>query len=75
MAASNYPSLTLIWQMIAFVNVSIEAMRCATCDMFVDTYGVAVAYPFVKLLYGARVVSYTHYPMISSDMLDQINSS
>jgi len=38
-------------------------------DVFIDTIGVAFAYPLVKLLFGVKVVSYTHYPTISSDMM------
>jgi alpha-1,2-mannosyltransferase len=44
------------------------------CDVFVDTIGVAIAYAAVKILFGCRIASYTHYPMISTDMLNQIGA-
>lgn len=69
MAASNYPFLTLLRQAIAFNSVAIEAMNTLPCDIFVDTVGVGFAYPLVKVLFNPRVISYTHYPTISSDML------
>jgi len=46
-------------------------MNAYPCDVFVDTVGVGFAYPLVKMLFGVKVVSYTHYPTISHDMLEQ----
>lgn len=73
MEALNYPSFTLLWQMLAYNEVCVEALTLRPCDVFVDTVGVGFAYPLVKLLFGCQVVSYTHYPTISSDMLKQID--
>ncbi len=42
-------------------------------DVFIDTIGVGFAYPLARLLFGVKVVSYTHYPTISSDMMKQID--
>ena len=39
------------------------------CDIFVDTMGVGFGYPFIKILFGAKIYSYTHYPIVSNDML------
>ena len=75
MHAHNYPSWTLLWQMIAYLRVTAEALSKVPCDLFVDTIGVGFAYPLVKLLFGCKVVSYTHYPTISSDMLKQIDTN
>ena len=74
MLAANYPSWTLFWQLIAYNSVCAESLRAAPCDMFIDTIGVGFAYPLVKLFFGCKVISYTHYPTISSDMLKQINT-
>ena len=73
MSSENYPSWTLFWQALAYNWVCIEALQMAPCDVFIDTIGVGFAYPLVKLLFGCRIVSYTHYPTISSDMVSQIN--
>jgi hypothetical protein len=32
--------------------------------------GVGAAYPLVRAVFGTRVLSYTHYPTISSDMVN-----
>jgi alpha-1,2-mannosyltransferase len=74
MHAANYPSFTLLWQMFAYTMVTNEAMQTYPCDVFIDTLGVACAYAWVKLVYGVKIVSYTHYPMISTDMLRQIGA-
>jgi len=46
-------------------------MSVFPCDVFIDTVGVGFAYPIVKILFGVKVASYTHYPAISYDMLKQ----
>lgn len=36
--------------------------------------GVGFGYPFVQLLFGIRVYSYTHYPIVSEDMIKTVAS-
>ena len=74
MNGSNYPRLTLLRQIIAYQIVVFQTLRRCSCDIFIDTVGVGFAYPLVRLLFGVKVISYTHYPTISSDMLKQIDS-
>lgn len=76
MQSEKYPSWTLFWQAIAYNRVCFEALFSsgAPCDIFIDTIGVGFAYPLVKLLFGCRIISYTHYPTISSDMVNQIDT-
>ena len=68
MLAEKYPSWTLFWQAIAYNKVCAEALRNTPCDIFIDTIGVGFAYPLVWTLFGCQILSYTHYPTISSDM-------
>ncbi len=65
----------MIMQLLAFQRTCFEAMTLFPCDIFVDTVGVGFAYPLVKLLFGVKVVSYTHYPTISNDMLKQADTA
>jgi alpha-1,2-mannosyltransferase len=44
----------------------------APCDVFIDTMGVGFAYPFLKWFFGVPIYSYTHYPIVSSDMLKDV---
>lgn len=68
----NYPTFTLIWQALASVRVCIHALNLMPCDIFVDTMGVGYAYPFIRVLFGCQIYSYTHYPIVSSDMLKTV---
>ena len=40
-------------------------------QVFVDTTGWAFTYPLARLA-GCKVVSYTHYPMVSANMLQRV---
>ena len=46
-----------------------EAVSKWPADLVIDTIGVGFSYPLVKLIFGLPIVSYTHYPTISTDML------
>jgi len=70
----NYPSFTMIWQALAFMKVCVLSVSMSPCDIFVDTMGVGFSYPLIKLLFGTKVYSYTHYPFISRDMLATVQS-
>ncbi|KAJ2726329.1 asparagine-linked glycosylation protein [Coemansia sp. Benny D115] len=65
----RYQRMTLLLQSLASVALAAEAVNKFCPDVFVDTIGYAFTYPLIRLL-TARipVVSYTHYPTISSDM-------
>ena len=65
----NYPTFTLVWQAIAFIRVSIHSVITQPCDVFVDSMGVGFAYPFVSIFFGVKIYSYTHYPIVSTDMV------
>ena len=70
----NYPSFTMLWQALASVTVVFEALILCPCDVFIDTMGIGYAYPFVKLFFGPKLYSYTHYPLISNDMMNDVTS-
>ena len=65
----HYPRLTMLMQMLAYQVTCFEAMTSFPCDVFIDTVGVGFAYPLVKILFEAKVASYTHYPTINQDVL------
>lgn len=62
----------MLFQSLASVLVAIDGLRQFVPDIFFDTTGLAFTYPAVKLLTGATVLSYTHYPTISTDMLQRV---
>lgn len=59
----------MFFQILGYHKTCFEALTTHPCDIFVDTVGVGFAYAMVKLVFGVKVVSYTHYPTISYDML------
>ncbi|KAJ2663033.1 asparagine-linked glycosylation protein [Coemansia sp. RSA 1200] len=71
----KFRRLTLLMQSVGSVWLACQAVHRFCPDVFVDTVGFAFTYPLLRLL-TARipVVSYTHYPTISSDMRRAVSS-
>lgn len=70
--AHHYPHFTMLFQSLASMALALEGLSQFVPDLFVDTTGLAFTYPVVKLFSSARVLSYTHYPAISCDMLRRV---
>ena len=73
---SKYPRLTLVLQtvvggLLMFYEVAL-ANNC--CGTIVDTVGVPFLYPLLRIFCGTTIVTYTHYPSISSDMIGRVES-
>jgi len=62
----------MIGQSIGSAVVALECLFRLTPDIFCDTTGAAFAYPLVRLLTGASIVAYVHYPTISTDMINRV---
>ncbi|KAJ1932692.1 asparagine-linked glycosylation protein, partial [Linderina pennispora] len=72
---NKYPRLTLLLQSIGSVVLASEALNKFMPDIFIETVGYAFTYPLVRLVTAKiPVVSYTHYPSISSDMQTMVSS-
>jgi len=67
-----YPVATMICQCLASIVVGLECLARLAPDLYVDTTGAAFTYPLFRVLGGANVVCYVHYPIISSDMLARV---
>lgn len=72
MEADIYPCCTLLAQCMGSVWLGYEALKLLQPDIFIDTMGYAFTYPLFKYVGRCKVVSYTHYPTISNDMIKQI---
>ena len=70
--AKWYPIATMLFQSLASVVVGLECVIRLTPDIYCDTMGAAFTYPLTKILSGCIVATYTHYPIISSDMLHRV---
>lgn len=69
-----YPMMTMLGQSLGGALVAAEAMLRKRCRVVVDTMGCPFAYPVARLVFGSKVACYTHYPTISSDMLDMVEN-
>ena len=67
--------MTMVWQALAYIRVVFSVVSEAPCDFFIDTMGVGFSYPFLKVFYGMKVYSYTHYPFISRDMINTVKEN
>ncbi|SCU91000.1 LAMI_0E04368g1_1 [Lachancea mirantina] len=73
--AKTWPRLTLLGQAFGSVVLALEALYRLCPDVWCDTMGYPFAYPFVHWCAHIPVVTYTHYPIISSDMLQKLRLS
>ncbi|KAK9683466.1 hypothetical protein RND81_10G143000 [Saponaria officinalis] len=69
----TYPRFTMIGQSLGSVYLSWEALCKFTPLYYFDTSGYAFSYPLARI-FGCKVISYTHYPTISSDMVSRVHS-
>jgi alpha-1,2-mannosyltransferase len=72
--ASMYPYFTMLGQSIGSVILGIEALLNTQPDIFIDTMGYAFTLPLFKYVCGSKIGCYVHYPTISTDMLDAVQS-
>ncbi|PIA49906.1 hypothetical protein AQUCO_01300559v1 [Aquilegia coerulea] len=68
---STYPRFTMIGQSLGSVYLSWEALSKFTPQFYFDTSGYAFTYPLARM-FGCKVICYTHYPTISSDMVSRV---
>jgi glycosyltransferase involved in cell wall biosynthesis len=72
--AQSYPRLTLLLQGLGSLVTGVEALNAVQPHIFIDTNGYPFMYPLFKYLCGATVMTYTHYPVISANMLNRVSS-
>ncbi|KAJ1922177.1 asparagine-linked glycosylation protein [Mycoemilia scoparia] len=71
----KYPYLTILLQSIGSIILVTEALIKCLPDIFVDTLGYGFTYPYIYYLsHMTPIVSYTHYPLISSDMIKNVQA-
>ncbi|XP_078436209.1 UDP-Glycosyltransferase superfamily protein [Wolffia australiana] len=67
----TYPRFTMIGQSLGSVYLAWEALSTLAPQFYFDTSGYAFTYPVAKL-FGCKVMCYTHYPTISTDMISRV---
>jgi alpha-1,2-mannosyltransferase len=66
---SSYKFLSMIFQALGSVILTVMAFQQLTPDVFIDTIGVPFTYSFVYGFLDIPISSYIHYPAVSRDML------
>ena len=72
--ATNYPRFTMLFQSVASLRVAYSALLKRKPHIWFDSTGFAFTYPLAGLVFGCKVMTYTHYPTISTDMLQLVYS-
>ncbi|KAG9242356.1 glycosyltransferase family 4 protein [Calycina marina] len=73
--ASSWPRFTLLGQSFGSLVLAWDAFSLLAPDIFVDTMGYAFSLAFCKLLFPEIPLgAYVHYPTISTDMVESLNS-
>jgi len=68
-----YPRLTMFRQNIGSLYAAFEVLSdWGTPHVLIDTNGQPFIYPVFRLLAQCQVITYTHYPTISSNMLSRV---
>ncbi|KAJ4269575.1 asparagine-linked glycosylation protein [Fusarium torreyae] len=72
---STWPHFTLIGQSLGSVILAWDAFSLLVPDVFIDTMGYAFALGLCKFLFPkVPTGAYVHYPTISTDMLESLDS-
>ncbi|KAI3992850.1 hypothetical protein MKX01_028149 [Papaver californicum] len=67
----TYPRFTMVGQSFGSVYLCWEALCKHAPLVYIDTSGYAFTYPLARV-FGCKVLCYTHYPTISSDMVSRV---
>lgn len=73
--SKTWPRFTLLGQAIGSILLTIEALLMCPPDIWCDTMGYPFGYPVVYYAARIPIVTYTHYPVISSDMLRKLRNA
>ena len=74
--ASTYPHFTLLGQSLGSLALGYDAFNLLVPDIFIDTMGYAFTLALCHYLFPeVPTAAYTHYPTISTDMLDSLGDA
>lgn len=73
--SNTWKHFTLVGQAFGSVVLTIEAILKCPPDIWCDTMGYPFGYPWVAHLLRIPIVTYTHFPVISTDMLDKLQKN
>lgn len=68
------PMFTMLLQVLGQIIFAFEIITTVHSDVYFDTTGLPFTYAILNFLGKADVVAYTHYPFISSDMINDVRN-
>ncbi|KAJ3276752.1 NADPH-dependent diflavin oxidoreductase 1 [Terramyces sp. JEL0728] len=71
--SKRYKRLTLITSSLGSIVTGWEAFTILRPKVLIESVGFAFIYPIAKI-FGCKLVSYVHYPTISSDMIEKVKN-
>jgi len=69
-----YPHFTILGQSLGSLVLGIEALLSHVPSIYIDTMGYSFTMPLFKYCGNCIVGCYVHYPTISTDMIEQVQS-
>lgn len=70
----RYPVLTMLFQHLGSIMLAFEAAYRLVPEVYIETIGFTFTLPVFKF-HGCKVMTYVHYPTISSDMIENVKTS
>lgn len=72
--SKRYPFLTLFFQNFMSILLALQASYHLVPEIYIESIGFTFTLPVFKL-FGSTVITYVHYPTISSDMIHNVRTS
>jgi len=69
-----WPRFTILGQSLGSIILGFEALFRECPDVYLETMGYAFTFPVFSLFAGCKVGCYVHYPTVSQDMLERVQS-
>ena len=73
--AERWPRLTILGQSLGSMLLGLEALFSFVPHVYIDSMGYAFTLPLFRWLGGSRTASYVHYPTVSTDMINAVETN
>lgn len=73
--STTWKHFTLIGQAFGSIILAIEAILKCPPNIWCDTMGYPFGYPWVAHMLRIPIITYTHFPVISTDMLSKLENN
>lgn len=70
----RYPFLTMLFQHLGSIILACEAAYRIVPEVYIETIGFTFTLPIFRF-HGCKLITYVHYPTISSDMIENVKTT